>query len=79
VNADDQAARIAVNAARALQCSAQPGPAADLLRAALAHPATEEAECAKARAWLAELGGTPPEAEDEALLEVALRRWLEES
>ena len=79
VNADDQAARIAVNAARALQRNGKPGPAADLLRAALAHPATEAAERAKARAWLAELGGTPPEAEEEALLEAALRRWLEES
>lgn len=80
VSATDQAARIAVNAARALQRSGKTGMAAGLLRAALAHPATEEAEREKARAWLAELGGTPPEAEDESLLEISLRRdLLEES
>jgi predicted ATPase/DNA-binding SARP family transcriptional activator/Tfp pilus assembly protein PilF len=79
VNANDQAARIVVNAARALQRSGKPGMAADLLRAALSHPATEEAEREKARAWLTELGGTQPEVGDETLLEAALLRWLGES
>lgn len=76
VSATDQAARIAVNAARALQLSGNQSAAAGLWRAALAHPATEQAERAKALGWLAELGSTPPEDEDESLLEAALRRDL---
>ena len=79
VSAVDQAARIAVNAAHSLWLNGERAAAEALWQAALAHPAIEQAEREKALGWLAELGGTPPEAEDEALLEAALRRWLEES
>jgi tetratricopeptide (TPR) repeat protein len=76
VSASDQTARIAINAARALQRSGEEEAAVALLQAALLHPAAEQVEREKGLAWLAEMQAAVPSGEDESRLDGAVRRYL---
>ncbi|MEN4012419.1 MAG: tetratricopeptide repeat protein [Bellilinea sp.] len=76
INSSDHTARIAVNAARALQCNGNENAAVALLQAALAHPATEQVEREKAIGWLSEMKISAQSGEDERLLDQAVYTYL---
>lgn len=67
-------ARCAVTAGRCCWLRGDRDRAVEYYRAALAHSATEFDIRGKAEAWLAEIGGRPPEPDDQVLRRVA--EWL---